>query len=373
MSRGTSFLVALALCASSASGCGGSAENEDVTKAAEPAIIREAGESIRSLSAPGYIELEATRPQLEGVRVAEERAGRRMTGRVRAMVRLKPTPDKASFLRVLPAEGATTTVTRGFSAGLFRDDKQQWQVIPDSVEISETPSPVPSTAAREQARKTAVEAVTSLLTWEGDLDAYNRAQGEFYATKPPSAADFNQPGFDPAPALTLESETEGGPGFSGEDVPVGAAWERTNDGARDDLALKDVLKDLEIDCERFDLKRLRPKTVSGQLDESEGESLGDEVEQRVTISGQAVLDAGIWQSRSEFSNCGDERTGGEGRTATAGSREMVVEYTATVSRLPQSSWFITELDVRSATDADAAPGSQEASPYTLSGADQPAP
>jgi hypothetical protein len=380
LSRSILLFMALALSALALS-CGGSDESDDVREAAEPAILGEAGESLRSITAPGYAELQVSKPRLEGMEVAEERAGRRVTGRVQATIKLKPKPDKASFLRVLPAEGATRTVTRRVSASLFRDDRQNWQMIPDSVQVSEAPAPAPSTDEQEQARKRAVQAVTSLLTWDGDVDAYNRAQAEFYATKPASAADFNQPGFDPAPALRLESKAENTDSFSATDVPVGAAWERTNDGGRDDLALKDVLKDTEIDCERFVLKRLEPKTVSGQPDESEegtysgseGGMSGDELEQRVTITGQAVLTAGNWQSRSPFSSCGDERTGDRERTATAGSREIVVEYTAAVSRLleTRSGWFITDLDVRSTTEASLPqPGS---GPYTLVGPDQTVP
>lgn len=106
------------------------------------------------------------------------------------------------------------------------------------------------------------------------MDAYNRAQGRFYASRLASDADFNQPGSDPAPALTLTSKKTRKI-YGSADVAVGAAWERTNDNGEDDLPLADVLMDRDVSCERFVMKTLNPKTISAQPDDTQQIQAGE--------------------------------------------------------------------------------------------------
>lgn len=323
--------------------CGGSDDSEEARAAAEPAVLRQARESLEAVPGPSYTDMSVSRPTLEAVRVVEERAGRRLTGRVRAEVKLTPKPDKAPFLRVLPEDGASTTVTRAVSVSLFKNDQGKWETVAESVEVSEPGAQELSPADQEQARLLAVKAMTTLLTWPGTVDDYNRAQGRFYATRPASEADFNQPGFDPAPAITLASDKDS---FD-VDVPVGAAWQRTNDGGADDVPLGAVLDGSPFDygCGiPFELETLRPTTVGGQP--ATTEATGGELEQTVIITGQAVVEAGDWVCTSGYPE----------KTRNIGPREVSVAYQASVSRLRvggQSSWFISGLAL-SPGDADPA-------------------
>lgn len=328
-------------------GCGDGGD-DDVKRAAEPAVVRKATEDLRAVQPPAWGDVAVSRPTLQSIAVVKQRAGRRVSGTVRAQLKLTPKPDKAPFVRVLDKTGATTTVTRRFTADVVKAG-DHWQVSAASVRIQAAPRPAPSSAAREQARTRTLDAVKALLTWPGRLDAYNRAQRSFYASRLATEADFNQPGFDPAPALTLNSNKTGSKGFGAGDVPVGAAWERTNDNAQDDQPLAEVLADAKISCERFVIKVLRPKTVSGQPDTSQ-QPESSELAQTVAISGQAIVHAGVWQNKSPYSNCGKARTAGTGRTVTAPPRDVTVKYTARVSRLllgPDRSWFITTLQLQS--------------------------
>lgn len=339
------YVGLLALVAIMVAGCGGNREEEDIKEVVEPAILADARETISPPSPPAYLDARMGELRVEDLQV--RRQGER-AATVRAVVRvpveLKPKPDKEEFLRVVPASGGAVTLSRPVEAAVTKVGSD-WQVTDPEDGIEFDDAPVTSEAApaeTEQARQLAIEAVSALLTYDGDLDAYNRAQGDFYATKLATEADFNQPGFDPPPLLARESDVAVGEGDS-----AGAVWRRTNDGGEDDLFVSDALRFTGEEPEGFTcpagfaLSVIEATTVSGQPQPAGETSAGTftaGIGQDLVIEGQAVVRAGDWI-------CEEITLDEDEETRRVGPRDTRVEYRAVVSRLSfgQGGWFVSSL------------------------------
>lgn len=108
-----------------------------------------------------------------------------------------------------------------------------------------------------------------------------------------------------------------------------------------------------FDCSQggMELRSMRPETVSGEP-EPRGTAAPRLVEEKVIITGQAVVRAGNWR-------CEDERLFGprQKHVKRVGPGETGLEYRAAVSRLGfgEREWFISGLTVRSRSE-DFQPG-----------------
>jgi len=337
-----------------ASGCGGS-DNGDMIRAAESVILPVAREHVgRMVTPPTYLQADVRRPVLGDAQVVEEGEGLgRVRGTVQVTVVLTPKLDKARHLRVIRASGAQMTVRATAEAFVSRTEDGTWIADRKAVRLEPRPVVEPSPDDEEAARRLAVEAVRALVTFTRDLASYNRAQRRFYATNPSGRLDFNQPGFDPAPALVLDREVQDRYGETG-----GPAWTRTNDGGEDDLALAEVLSpdttSFSSSC-GLRLTTMRPKTVGGELRSDDGGGASSFVLDRVEVSGLAVVELGAWQCDSWLSD-----------PETIESEEAVVRYEATVSRMrfgENRAWFVSRLML--GEGAGGLYGSPDDGPYTI--------
>lgn len=338
MSAKLRAIVLLVSLVAAGTGCGGSGDGEDanIEKAVQASVVREADDGAFQVDSPIYLDASVGTPKVQDLRV--HRRGEKVatvTGRVRAEVIVKPKLDKAAFLRVVPASGAAVAATRRFTVQAIKQ-ADGWVVGEDGVGFEDSPRRELTSQEVEDARQSAVKAMKALLTFDGDARAYNRAQGGFYATKRATEADFNQPAFDPAPALDLKNKT-------GDPV-----WSRTNDGGKDDLYVGNVFPypgdTSGAECST-ELRSMRPSTVSGEVSGSPRAGL---IEDKVLIRGQAVVRVSDWICRER------KAFGGRGKPTREGPEEVTVEYLIAVSRhrFGSREWFISgaDLDDESATD-----------------------
>lgn len=337
-------------------GCGGASGSDDttkITKSARPAVESAAKSDQESLSVlssgdEGYLDAQLGASRVTGLRIQKIKPGVAVVrGEVQTTVTVTPKPDKASLLRpeAVPAKTALM-VTRPFLAGAQKQ-QDKWVVPPPGagVQLSSAQAPAAvSPAEQEQARQFVVKAVQSLLTSNGDRAAYDQAQGSFYATKTAEQASFTQPDFDPAPTLGKQPLRRYGENF-------GDAWVRTSDGGKDDLPLSNVFAFPENErspgwssgCgDPFKLRTLRPRAVSGQVDQS-NVSTGV-LSEYVSVTGDANVDAGDWTCVP--------RLGSSHPPTPVGPRRLSIGYQASVRRFQgsggQHPWFITTLKLRHA-------------------------
>src|SRR5207253_1937117 len=102
-------------------------------------------------------------------------------GQAKATVRLLPTAKAAPMLRVIPSEGIELTASWPVSVGVTKAEGK-WQIVDGTMKAGEADSTLP-VDDQQRARQFVLGAASALLTYTGDLDTYNRAQGTFYATK----------------------------------------------------------------------------------------------------------------------------------------------------------------------------------------------
>lgn len=315
-------------------GCGGGGtddETGDIKKAVQASAVQELGESTFAVSGPNYLDIAVGTPRISGLKVTKQGENVALvTGRVQAEVSVTPKPDKAELLRVVPASGGTVIEARQFAVQTIKQ-ADDWLIGEDGFDVEDGSPRELTPEELEEARQLAVAAMKALLTFGGNVNAYEQAQGDFYATKRASEAEFNQPDFDPAPSLELKTKL----GFS--------AWPRTTDGGEDDLTLGDLFEypgeASGEECGTLIVRSMKPSTVSGEVT---GTPIAGPVEDKVLITGQSVLRIGDWQ-------CAQRMAFGErGTPRRVGPRETTVKYLAAVTRLnfgTPNPWFISAVEL----------------------------
>ncbi|HEU5155569.1 MAG TPA: hypothetical protein VFU43_01130 [Streptosporangiaceae bacterium] len=325
-------------------GCGGDSDAE-VEAVARPILTEAIRSGVKNLTAPLNTWVDVTIRKIELADVTVQRADEgqeRATVRAAAKItmRIAPHPQAASLVRILPVQGLDIATGRSALVDLIQTN-ERWTAVQETVEVSETPTQALPQADSAQASAFATRAVTALLSFSGDIDTYNRAQEQYYATRAgeglvvgEASDEDSQSRLDAPPHLARQAES------TRSDADPGTVWARRKIGEpklfqnHPELPLKLVLDESDLphsDCESFSLKHMSVTKVTPELS-GERHDLRDSA----TAEGDTDVETGQW----EKCNGGFLSEGID--TIRSAKTKVLFRLQMARLRTPGASWFITQ-------------------------------
>jgi hypothetical protein len=363
-------LAATALTTGCTSAKGGDGDTADIAKAAESTLTRAVEENSGILTRPLATFLKAA---VTGDEVTSQTVDHPGKDKDHAVLRqertvrvgLTPIREAAPMLRVVPEGGLSITVKVSASVPMSRIGGH-WAVAGQSE--TQLPSGPLSDGDTQAVRGRTGTVIDRLLTYDGDIDRYNKAQGDFYATKAgapgliikPDLTSVADPSrLDPPPTLALRGPPgpkQVVPGGGERDGPnEGSAWIRPSQPPDDPVSagnaalwLREVLtsRDLHYACEQFDLSHMSAKPGAMKIVKQNRYPLHD----AVLIEGDTSVTGAGW-SRCD-GGFGREGTGTRGDTTIkVGYRALLVRFHTDQAGSAES-WFVAGLSLAASKVTD---------------------
>lgn len=197
---------------------------------------------------------------------------------------------------------------------------------------------------QREAAGVAASAVRSLLTFHGNIAAYNRAQARFYPTAPATESHYTADGpAGPPPTLAALPAPHNGSAVA----DGGLVWRLAGPTADRSLAVSDAVAPREavprcltpvVDPRKGRL--LHPRVRAGRTDSPSNQPLFDSV----TVRGDATVTAGPWVCiGNDYNTLPALKIDLGLKNAPAARRR--VPWEATVERVPGARWRIASLDL----------------------------